>query len=138
MGKVPSSLTVLSFTNRKTNSILRVVVCVFFKYYGFKWNLKLLFSFLLSNVTVSPLHMLLISFICKPFLSTLKCRSSQSQGHWAHMLLYLIGLGYNLVTVRFFFSSFNVWVQAFNTFHQTITYNWSHKTHSSLAWSLTL
>ena len=35
-------------------------------------------------------------------LSTLKCRSSQSQGHWAHMLLCLIGLGYNVFAVQFF------------------------------------
>lgn len=100
-------------------------------------------SILLSNVTVPPLHMLLISFICKLFLSTLerKLVSPRSPGTHAppfNRFREQPHCGEIFFFFFFFWNPFNVSVQAFNAFHQTITCNWSHKTHRSFVWSQTL
>lgn len=98
-------------------------------------------SILLSNVTVPPRHVLLISFICKLFLSTLSCKlvSPRSPGtHAPPFNRFREQPHCGEIFFFFFWNPFNVSVQAFNAFHQTITCNWSHKTHRSFVWSQTL
>lgn len=82
--------------------------------------------------------MLLISFICKPFLSTLKRKLVSPRSLGAHAPPFNRFGEQPHCGKIFFFSLFNVSAQAFNAFHQTITCNWSRKTHRSSAWSLTL
>lgn len=102
-----------------------------------KWNVTL-FPFFYQSQQY-PHYTCFLFHSSANYSCQLSNASLSVQGHRAHMLLHLIGLGNNLIAVRFFFlNPFNVSVQAFNAFHQTITCNWSHKTHRGFMGSLIL